>query len=187
MPTQKSKFRIKLNLINSQGTIEKIHIRFLKWLLNYGRFIVVAVEIIVLGTFLARFKLDADLANLKDSINKQVPYIESLASTEAIIRQTQFRLSSFESLSQTSNSFTNTLISISSQTPSSIKLSNVSINRSQNKGPLQFKLSGEAQNNSSVNAFLKGLREQPSFKNVALTNISLEKGVANFTISGDII
>ena len=62
---KEDKLKIKLNLLHTQGLPEKLPVKFLKWLVNYGRYIVVLVEIIVLVAFVARFKLDADLAEIK--------------------------------------------------------------------------------------------------------------------------
>ena len=91
MPKYIPKFKISLNLLYSQGTPLKWPAKILTWALSAGRYIGIAVEILVLATFAARFKFDADLADLKEKINQQIPYIESLQKEESLIKQTQFR------------------------------------------------------------------------------------------------
>src|SRR5438270_3459420 len=95
-PVQKVFAKINLNLLYPQGIPEQLPLRFLKWLISYGRFIAVAVEILVLATFIARFKLDADLSDIKQKIKDQAPYIQALSIDEAIIKETQLRLSTIK-------------------------------------------------------------------------------------------
>src|SRR3989344_9262322 len=108
------KHRINLNLLYPQGVPEKLPLKFLKWLISYGRYIVVVVEIVVLACFAVRFKLDADLADLKENINSQVPYLESLSVDEALIVQTQQRLSNVQKVVEASSLWNKTFTQIAS-------------------------------------------------------------------------
>lgn len=72
--------------------------KFLKWALTYGRYIVVITELIVLLVFFSRFKLDRDLFDLSDSINRKKTIIESSALFEEKVRRLQIRLHTVASL-----------------------------------------------------------------------------------------
>ncbi|MBI2595221.1 hypothetical protein HYW46_00610 [Candidatus Daviesbacteria bacterium] len=184
-PVQKNTPRVNLNLLYPQGIAQKLPIRFLRWLLSYGRFIVVAVEIFVLAAFAFRFKLDADLTNLKEQINEKVPFIESLSADEARIKQTQQRLAIIKNVYAFSGSWQGILSKISAQIPITAKLT--SINSEKNdSGVLQFKLNAQTTNISDVALLLKGLREDKELKDINLSNISFEQGYILFSITGSI-
>src|SRR3989344_2931274 len=88
----KKELRLKLNLLHPNEIPPSLPTRFLRWIVSYGRYIVIFTEIIVVSAFVFRFKLDADLDQLKTDINKDIPYIEGLIADEALIRQTQLKL-----------------------------------------------------------------------------------------------
>jgi hypothetical protein len=176
--------RINLNLLYPQGVPQKIYIKFLKWLISYGRFIVVGVEIIVLACFGMRFKLDADLADLKEKINSQVPYLESLVVDEAVIKQTHLRLATAQSTYNLSPSWLKTLNEISSLTPLDVKLTTLTIEKNPTLPTLAFKISAQTPSHNMLSVFLVGLRESKAFKDVGLSNISYDDGEITFTITG---
>lgn len=178
------KYRLKLNLLYPQGVKQKIYIRFLLWLIAYGRFIVVAVEILVLAAFVMRFKLDSDFANLKEEINDKIPYAESLISEEATIEQTQQRLSLIKKAYAVSGKFKQVLATITSQTPDNIRFNNFTLDNIDNTSTFQFKITAQSNSNSSISFFLNNLRRDQKLKDVKLVNISFDQGQIVFTITG---
>jgi hypothetical protein len=183
-PAHKLTTRLKLNLLFPQGEEQKLAARFLKWLISYGRFIVVIVEVVVLTTFATRFKLDADLANLKEEINNRAPYLEALSPDEAQIKQTQQRLSIVKKNYTISSKWQEILTSISSQTPLGVKVLNMNIAQAEPGNTFTFKITSESNSNSNLAVFLHGLKNDSSFKDVVLASVSLEEGLINFTITG---
>lgn len=181
------KLKIHLNLLNNQGTPENIAVKFLRWLITYGRFIVVLVEIIVIGTFLARFKLDADLADLKDTITQQhLPHIKTLVSTETIIKQTQFKIATFKKIKDSNKDYPAIVKKVASLTPTTIKFRNLSVEAQDPPKPVQFKISGHSTSNNDLNFFINTLKSDPGFVDVNLSNISVEQNLIDFTITGNI-
>lgn len=185
-PQEKTKVRINVNLLYPQGSPEKIFVKFVRWALSYGRFIVIVVEILVVSAFIARFKLDSDLSALKDEINSKLPYIESKIIDEALINQTQLRLDLIGQNNQNASKWTDTMKKISDQTPLTVQLNSLNITTN-DTGTLQFRLNGVSNSNASIGQFLNGLRADPTFKNVNLSNIAIEQDQITFTITGDII
>lgn len=175
---------ILINLLKAQDKPEKIYLVLIKWLLSMGRYIIIFVELIVLGAFLARFKLDANLASYKEQIDQQIPYLESLKADEQLIRQTQKQLATIRQLKQERKDYASIFKKIADQTPQRIILSNVSVEN--DKGRLNFKISGQATNNNELSALITGLKNDGSFTGVNIASIGLDKGIIRFTLTGTV-
>ena len=175
------KLGIHLNLLKPQSNPEKVFVILFKWLLSTGRFIFIFVEALVLIAFIARFKLDADIASKKEAIQQQIPYIESLKPYEILIRQTQLKLSTINTVKLGSPSFPDILRRISDQTPKNVTINTINL-ENQTKGMI-VQITGQAQNNNDLNIFFLGLKQDSSFSDVSFTSIGFEKGSINFSIN----
>lgn len=179
MPDKKRS--LNLDLLHPQGTQEKIYVRFLRWLLSTGRYIVVIVEAVVLVAFISRFKLDADLQNLKESIEGQLPFVQSLRADEVIIRQTQAQLKVVKDIKLNSPDFLQIINKISDQTPTAITLTTINLDSKVAK--VEIKINGLSRNNSDINSLIAGLKQIEGFKEVNLVSASLNQGTINFAIT----
>lgn len=175
------KKRTSLNLLYPQGIPQKLPLKFLRWILTFGRYIAVVVEILVLITFAARFKFDQDLANINEEINKQVPFIESLKSQENLIRKAQFKIENINKTIEKSPSFANIIDKIANQTPTGVSLTNINFDTT--SSPTTIKLSGKSSSNNDLAIFLYGLNNEPTLKDVNLVNINFAEGVIEFVIN----
>lgn len=180
------KFKINLNLLYPQGVPLKLPVQLIKWALSGGRYLGIAVEILVLIAFAARFKLDSDLVNLKEQINQQVPFINSLTSQAQIIRETQFKLSVVKNAYSSSLNWAAILKDLSSQTPPGVIYNSLTFNKPEGTQTLEFKISGQASSNSDMAVFLNGLKNHEKFQNVLLSSISFDSAGLNFTITGNL-
>lgn len=176
--------RLNLNLLYPQGITPKLPARFIKWLLNYGRFIVVIVEVIVLSCFVMRFKLDEDLNNQKKEINSRVPFLDSQALSETLSSQTQLRLKLISKVYAESEKNSLLLKKISSQTPLSVTIQNINLNILDGAEGIEFKITSKTANNYDVAVFLNGLKGDKELSEVNLTSISFDSGTLDFTITG---
>lgn len=70
----------EVNLLPEDNLEERPGGKFLKWALSWGKKIVVVTELIVVLAFLSRFKLDSDVANNSEEIDRRKTII--LASEE---------------------------------------------------------------------------------------------------------
>lgn len=179
--------RIKLNLIHTQGLKEKLPVLFLKWLVAYGRFIVIAVEIIVVATFVTRFKYDADIEDYKDKINARLPYLESLSVDEAQIRKTQFELDQVKKVYTNTPDWQEFLTTLSAKTPQSVSLKTITLEHPDGKPNLSFRLTASANSNDSLSVLIKGLKEEGGFSDINLASITFEDGEIKFSITGTAI
>lgn len=181
MPKLKTKLAIKLNLLKPQSNPEKLPVKLFQWLLSSGRYIFVLVNALVLIAFVARFKLDADLASKKEAIKDKIPYIESLKSYEILIRETQLKLSTIDSVKKSSLDWPAILKKIADQTPGSVQIT--SINMEKDVDTATVHITGQTQVGSEVTSFIAGLKGENTFSGVTLVGIGLEQGIIKFTIN----
>lgn len=182
MPKQLTpKLSIHLDLLKPQSNPEKIHLKFIRWLLHTGRFIFIFVEALVLIAFVARFKLDAELASKKEAIEQQIPYIESLKPFEILIRQAQLKLATIDSLGQNQADYPQILKKIADQTPAGVKI--INFNMEKDTSDVTINLNATAQTNNDLENFLSGLKTDLLFSDVNVTSIGFEKDILVFSLS----
>lgn len=180
---QPSKLRIDLNLLHPKEIQARLPEKFLKWLITYGRFIVILVEVVVVAAFLTRFKFDADLDNLKTKIRQDLPYVEGQATDEALINQTQTKLALIDKTFLAGDRWQETIIEISSQTPSSIQFLGLLLEEKDEQN-INFKISALTLSNVDLGIFLNNLRGQDNLRDINLANISFDEDQILFTITG---
>lgn len=181
MPNKPSPKRvIHLDLLKPQSNPEKVFTRLIRWLLSTGRFIFIIVEALVLIAFIARFKLDADLAARKEAIEYQIPYIESLKTYEVLIRETQLKLVTISSFRTNYADYAQILKKIAAQTPISVKI--ISLNMNKNVSNINIELTATSQNNFDASNLAQGLKLDPLFSEISITGVAFDKGTLNFSI-----
>lgn len=180
MPKSKSVLTINLNLLKPQSNPEKLPIKLITWSLSSGRYIFAVVNALVLIAFVTRFKFDADLAAKNEAITEQVPYIESLRPYEILIRNTQLKLSTIDTVKKNALDWQLLLKKIADQVPASITV--IGINIDNNIGSAHIHIAGQTQFNSDITNFVSGLKGDNTFSNVDLSSISLDQGIIKFGI-----
>lgn len=178
------KFAIKINILKPQGNPEKIVVRISRWALSTGRYIVIFIEIIVLTAFLSRFKFDADLADTKEKIDQQIPFIESLKSDESLVRQTQLQLATVKDIRLNSIDHPQVLQSIARYTPQGVRIITLGLEKSDKS--VNLRISGRAQSNNDLASFLAGLKQDKNFSEITLTNAGLDQSVITFGLTGTV-
>ena len=186
MPKPRStKLIINFDLLKPQSNPEKTSVKILRWLLSTGRYIFIFVEAVVLIAFIARFKLDEDLASKNEAIKQQVPYIQSLKSTENLIRQTQLKIASIDTSRKAYPDYAGILKKISDQIPSSVKINSLNIDFTE--GIVTAKLSAQTQINSDLGVFISNLKQTQTFSDVNIDSVGFEKGNTVFSMTAQAI
>lgn len=139
----------------------------------------------VLSTFAYRFKLDGDLAELKENIEGQVPYIQSLSTDEILIRQTQFKLDQIKKDLNFTPNYQKIVQKLADLTPLGIRFTGLNIDTPQ-ANIVQLSIKAKATSNADLDIFYNSLKTDALFKEVTLTNISLDEGVVVFAITGSL-
>lgn len=186
MAAQKLPSLFKINLLIHHGEQEKIISKLIKWALSSGRYIVIFVEMLTVSAFIYRYKLDANLNELQEKINEKVTYIKTLSADEALIKHTQFQLSTISKLKSEKIDFILPLTNLSKVVPKSIKITNITFDRIQAYPKTSLSISGQTPSNLELSVFIKELRGNSNFSDVTLANISFEQQTI-FTITGNLV
>ncbi len=186
MATQKFPNLFKVNLLIHQGEQVQLYSKIIKWALSSGRFIVIVVEMVTIGAFIYRYKLDADLNVLQEKINDKVPYIKSLSADEALIKHTQFQLSSIAKLKSENVDFNSFLANLATSVPKSIRITNIAFDRMEGYPKTTLSINGQTPSNLELSVFIKELQKDPKFSDITLTNIAFETQTV-FTITGSLV
>lgn len=158
-----------INLL-PQEEFEKSPIgKFFKWALNAGRYIVIFTELIVIISFLSRFKLDSDLTRLNKDISEKQAVIASFGDLEKNVRSLQTKLKIIKSKQEAGIKITQALDECSSITPPDVALSDLSIKES------SISLKGIALSHQGLAAFIEGFKQSKLFDEIDLKSI-LSKG-----------
>lgn len=155
-----------INLL-PKGEFEKSPIgKFFKWALSVGRYIVIFTELIVIISFLSRFKLDNDLARLNKDISEKQAVIVSFGDLEKNVRSLQTKLKIIKSKQEVRSKIIQALDECSSFTPPDVVLSDLSIKDS------SILLKGIAISHQGLAAFIEGFKQSKLFDEIDLRNIS---------------
>lgn len=96
----------EVNLLPSDDLESKPGGKFLKWSLSWGKKIVVLTELLVVLAFLSRFKLDSDVANLSEELDRRKTIILASSDFEKQFRSIQARLAKAKEIDASSSPVT---------------------------------------------------------------------------------
>jgi Tfp pilus assembly protein PilN len=156
--------KIAINLLTQDEFSQSFIGKILLWTLSVGRYIVVFTELIVILSFLSRFKLDRDLTDINESIEKQKRIIESYAELEQDFRLVQSQLDFVADHHQTYD-IGYTLNILKKTLPPDVRIESVHAN---DQG---FTLSATALSMSGFAQFVQGLQRDNAVADVALGKV----------------
>lgn len=162
MPAKKSH---RINLLPKEDFEKTTLGRIMKWALTSFRFIVIVVELIVIGGFLFRFYLDVKISNLDDEIQQKSALISSRSSFEQEFRKLQEKLGIYKQITIPENMTLPSVEDIANSLPVDTKL--ISLMREHDL----VKVTGSSQNEASIGTFIAALKEKERFQDVSLTQV----------------
>lgn len=140
--------------------------KFLKWSLSVGRYIVIGTELVVIGSFLARFSLDRQVTDLNEALARKQAVIASYGDLESEIRSIQRRLDLIGSLSKDQLQLQGFLDRAVAFTPVDVVYSTFSLSRE------GISLKGTAFSEAGFRTLVAELRENTDFNRVDLRQVS---------------
>ncbi len=167
MAAQKKLSETKIEFIPQEDWEKTSLGRFLKWLLQVGRWIIIVTELVVILAFISRFKLDRDLTNLNEEIKQKQAIISSSSDFEKEFLFLQKRLSTIEGLRKNQVEINQIMDVFAQLTPIGVKLSNFSL------AGEEINLTAVANSEFTFASFLKNLKNSPQLNNVAVFNVSI--------------
>lgn len=168
--------KLAVNLIPKEETKRRSWEKFLKWVLTYGRYIIIGTEIIVLSGFLLRFKFDRDLKTLSDQVKTKKTMIESFGELEGQTRALQSHLTAVKRLQGQSSSPSGVLTSLAALTPYDVFFSQLRVS------PPKVKISATAISLDGFAYFIAGLKRAKEFKDISLDTVREEPSGIEFTV-----
>ncbi len=161
---------LQINLLSQDDFSHTSLGRVSSWALSIGRWIVVITELIVIAAFIARFKLDRDIANLSDEINQKQAIIKAYAPFEAKFRTTQQRLQvADQALAQQSN-YDSILAEINKALPNDVVLSSIDIKDT------ELTIKATALTEPGMAGMQAQLQQSPLFARVGLVKVDVQQG-----------
>lgn len=167
MAAQKKLSETKIEFIPQEDWEKTSLGRFLKWLLQVGRWIIITTELVVIIAFISRFKLDRDLTNFNEEIRQKQAIINSSSNFEQEFLFLQKRLSTIEGLRKNQVEINQVMDIFAQLIPIGVKLSNFSLARE------EINLTAVANSEFTFASFLKNLKNSPQLNNVAVFNVSI--------------
>lgn len=161
-----------VNLLPQEEISQKPVNKFVIWALGIGRYIVIFTEAIVLIVFLARFKLDTEILDLKQQMQAKAQLIESLKGFEDEFITVQAKVKTLQSLTEQKSNNAELFTFLEETMAPDMTLSSLS----NNKGSIG--IVGVAQEYSSVTQLTEDLKKDPQFTQVILASLGRvrEKG-----------
>lgn len=154
-----------INLLPEEQIQQEPVFKFLRWVLTTGRYIVIFTEAAVLVVFLARFKLDSDIIDLKQEITAKAQVLQQAESFEEEFLSTRARLQEVSDLVVGLEPRAPLSATIETTIPKDVTLTEFS------QSSEQVKISGETANYSGVTQWVKLLSEKKGWSEVKLESI----------------
>ncbi len=158
--------KASINLLPREDFERTILGRIMKWALTSFRFIVIAVEFVVIAGFMLRFWLDVQISDLDDEINQKAALVSSRSSFEQEFRSTQDKLAVHKQLTDKANQPSVYFEEVSRNLPSDTQLISFA------KSADSLEIIGATLNEASITGFVKNLETNPRFTSVNLSSIS---------------
>jgi len=168
-----------LNLL--EPTVEPISTwdRIYEWVFSAGRYIIVIVEIVVLGAFVSRFIFDRQNNDLKVSIESKVEMIKAQSETEKEIRGVQSVLGNISAMIEDQTEMSSNVEDVLEKIPSEVTLLDLSVN------PDTVRLLCSAPTYAVVEEMEDNFRQDSKYENVqvSLSKSGSETSTVEFSIT----
>jgi Tfp pilus assembly protein PilN len=156
---------VTVNLLEHDELTESPLGRIINWATTYGRYIMIATEIIVLLCFISRFSLDRKLNDLNEEIDQKKTIIEANANFEKDFRTLQNKLAQIKLLVANQEKPLNILNTLKSIIPNDVYLENLTYNNE------SLSFNATAGSNEGFMAFISNLQNTNKFLTVDIGDI----------------
>ncbi len=167
MPVQqKKKF---INLL-PQGKFEETTTgRVLKWTLSTFRFLVIAVELLVIGGFITRFWMDIEHSDLNDEIKQKSQLIESYRPFEVDFKTVQAKLLLFSLTDEQTSQNSELLQSLATKMPNGVNLTEFT------RDTNLINVSVESVSELAIAQFMSNLRSSSDFSDLQIIRVQSQE------------
>jgi hypothetical protein len=124
----KKKLSKNINLLEPSFSPKNTWDKIYDWVFMAGRYIIVAVELVVLVALGSRFYFDRKNNDLSESIKAKTVILDNMRETENEVKSAQDTLSNIAVMLRRQNTKSNIMENVEANTPSSIVVQGLSIN-----------------------------------------------------------
>lgn len=156
----------EINLLPREDWEKKPIGRIVKWTLTFGRYIVIATELIVIIAFITRFRLDRNLNNLYEEIGYRQEEIKAEEEFEETLRSTQDSLRVIRELEERRMAAPEILEQLAFLIPLNVRLSNLGFDGK------TVSVKGVALSESGLALLVVNFQRSEYFKNIRLGKIA---------------
>ena len=171
----------EINLLPKDDIDSRPEGKFLRWALSWGKKIVIITELVVVLAFLSRFKIDSDVANYSDEIERKKNIVVTFADFEKDFRAVSSQVNKIKTL-QSAVSVVTILDATQVLIPQTIELGQIVVA----KDSVRIEGSGDDQSLALMVAAFKGSKD---FRNVVMDRVTQEgnETLATFSLSADYV
>lgn len=163
----------EINLLPSAQWSYSLPAFLLKWVVSYGRYVLVITELIVILAFLSRFKLDQDLMDLEDKIATNKTILESSVTFEEKLKKiTQLQDFVIDEWSE-QWLWSKYLEELTRLLPKGVVLTSIDANGS------QIDMAGSSVNETALAYFINNLKSSRAFKKIRVEKVSSDLSIQN--------
>src|SRR3989344_9516047 len=166
--------KYKINLITRRK--EKTVDRIIYFVMNYLRYILVITQIIVIGVFFYRFKIDQEMVDLQETVLQKKEIIQVSQPLIKEAKRSAFKLDQADLVINKQDTFITAIDYILSLFPESLFLTKVKVVKD------TISLVGYTEDPQSIDNFLGRLKKEAKFKKVELKNIKKGEQGLEFTM-----
>lgn len=159
----------KVNLLPKEELEKRPLGKVLKWMLSYGRYIVISVELVVLLVFFSRFIYDRKLADLNDAIEQKQAIVTAAKDLETTIRSFQDTIKKIKTLEDKRSTYLTLINKLKEVSPKEVRYSDISMDQQ------QMTLTGEALTNAGFARLITTFKGDASFTEIKIQSLKKNK------------
>ncbi len=147
--------------------------KFLRWAVTTGRYVIIVTELIVIVAFLSRFKLDTQVAGLKDDIQGKKNVLDAQATVETQFVQVQKKLAAAGTLLNSTLNAGDEIAAVDRTVPPGLRFTDFSISKDRDT------IGADVVDSGSLGLMLGQMSRSGRWKTVEVTGLAADaiKGI----------
>ncbi len=155
--------KYKINLLSRKK--ESLTDKLIYFALSYLRYILIITQIIVIGVFFYKFKVDQEIVDYQDSVGQKKEIIEVTQPLFVEAKTTDFQIKEVKHIIERQDKFLDILNYLSTIFPDKLYLSKLTVTDN------SMKLEGFGDNGSLIQSFYQRLKTDKKFANINLKSL----------------
>jgi len=153
--------------------------QFFRWVTNSGKIIIIAVDILIVVVFLARFKLDSDMSSLEKKTQEKVLIVNTTSDIETKHKAVLLKLKLLETVMSKQIDWKTRLAKLQDEIPENVLITDMEFDNN------NLSLTAEVKTAQDFGLFMNQLISDISVKSLVINRSELkpEDGIYEFSLS----